>query len=172
MTQLLAADFPETRFPDMVLAHAWPEDTLLLAFAPGEYCFDFLKNTSGLPTGTDQGRIFSPQGELRWRRMEDAVRCVYLGENGPEGFKDHSSSLQGLLSEEKKVFLWGVRTDSDPEWIEQQVPHRLTYPLTGEPVDRGRVMLTMENWIDQEGKVVFSRYHSLTESKEEDHASR
>ena len=156
----------------MVSTHAWPKDALLLAFSASRFRFELLKDSSEVSAQTDQGRIFSPKGELRWRRVEHGIRCVFLGENSPEGLKDHSSSLQGLSPEKKRVFLWGVRTDSEQEWIEQQVPHRLVYPLTEDPVDRGRVVLIMENWIDQEGNTVFSRYHSLTESTEEDHASR
>jgi hypothetical protein len=144
---------------------------LLLAFSPARALFEnFALDQSFIET-TEQGRIFSPEGELKWRRVNDRMRVVYLGyEPPPEGLEDRSSELADLERHHSEFILWGVRSDSKNEWIEQQVPHRFNYPISTAQYSRGRAAISIESWIDSFGFAKFSRYHSLKEIPGENHA--
>jgi hypothetical protein len=138
MQQLYTADIPFEDFPAVLKQFQWAEESLLLAFSPAEFKFErFVLNESFI-AATDQGRIFSPQGELKWRRVGNNMRLVYLGNPvQAEGFTDYSAELEPLKPDQYELILWGIRTDTKNEWIEQQVPHRFDYPVTGKPISRG-----------------------------------
>lgn len=164
MANLLAADIDTDRFIDLVRNHPWPENTYLIGFAPGRARFERFRFDPEFLSCSDQGRIFSPQGELRWRRIDDLVRTVYLGEPPlPLVLEDYSHELAGLNPVVAGLLLWGRRTDSSDEWIEQQIPLRLQYPIDTADYPRGRVELVLERWVDNVGLPRFSRYHSLAE---------
>jgi hypothetical protein len=168
MTCLQAQDLDPEAFLKLIEKTLWPKDCLLLAFTPAaarlaSYAFDreFL-------AATDHGRIFGPWGELKWRRLDGLVRVVYLGEDLSLPLKDYPQQLAKLEDSEDTLFLWGRRTDLQDEWLEQQVPQRFTFPITGKTFSRGRVALRVEHWGPPNGWPVFSRYHSLTETTGED----
>lgn len=151
-----------------------PSGALQIAFGPGvqrfcEYAYD-----RAFLAATEQGRIFSPRGELRWRRVGTSVRVVYLGEApSPIDAEDHSAALSALNSRLDRLILWGVRTDLKNEWIEQQVPHRFVYPIDSAVHSRGRLALVVQNWVGRNETVQFSRYHSIEEMPgRKSHASR
>ena len=158
--------------------HSLAEETfkgkpLLLAFSPAHALFHVFTPDELFLKTTDQGRIFSPEGELKWRRKEDRMQVVYLGDEAPpEGLKDYSSKILKLKTHYPEIILWGVRTDTKNEWIEQQVPHRFDYPITTAEYSRGRVVIVIENWMDAFGFAQFSRYHSLKEIPGENNATR
>ncbi len=168
MQQLYTADIPCGDFPALVKQFQLAAESLLLAFSPAEFKFEpFALNQSFLAV-TDQGRIFSSEGELKWRRVGNHMRLVYLGNPVQvEGFTDDSAELESLKPDQYDLILWGIRTDTKNEWIEQQVPHRFDYPVTGEPISRGRVALVVEQWLDTGGLPRFSRYHHIKEIKGE-----
>ncbi len=137
---------------------------LLLAFSPAQAAFNALVFDEPFLKVTDQGRIFSPEGELNWRRIGGNMRTVYLGEVAPpEGLEDRSSELVGLEKDNSEIVLWGERTETKNEWIEQQVPHRFQYPISTTQHARGRAAIVVEHWNDEFGFARFSRYHSLKE---------
>lgn len=159
-------------FISLVQKFTWPEGALLMAFSPSNAYFDLFRFDESFLLTTDQGRIFSPEGELRWRRLSAQVRVVYLGNvSPPVGLIDCSSKTKGLVSKESEVILWGKRTKLEGkwinEWLEQQVPHRFVYPVSGKDTDHGRVVLVVENWLDSAGLARFSRYKSLKETSGE-----
>ena len=136
---------------------------ILLAFSPAQAPFKSLNTDESFFKYTDQGRVFSPEGELKWRRIKDKMRVVFLGDVAPpEGLEDRSSELSDLkiVSE---LILWGERTDTKNEWIEQQVPHRFQYPVFTTRYSQGRAAIIIETWNDVFGFPQFSRYHSLKE---------
>ena len=136
----------------------------MMAFSPARAFFDYFRFDESYISATDQGRIFFPEGELKWRRADDLMRVVYLGKQAPpDGLEDYSPEMEGLKPEKSEFILWGVRTEKENEWIEQQVPHRFAYPVAGKKFARGRVALVVENWLDPAGMARFSRYHSLKE---------
>lgn len=168
MTCLLAQDLDPEAFLKLLAETSWPKDCLLLAFTPAAarlapYAFDreFL-------AATDQGRVFGPWGELKWRRLEGLVRVVYLGEDLSLHLTDYSYQLAELEAGEDTLYLWGRRTDLQNEWLEQQVPQRFAYPIGDKTLSRGRVALRVEHWGPPNGWPVFSRYHSLAETAGED----
>jgi len=163
MAFLCADDLDVQQLTALIKNNAWPDDALIMAFAPGRFCFDFYEFDEAFLTETDQGRIFSDKGELRWRRMDDLRRVVYLGEAPPAGMTDCSETLQGHKPEIMERILWGRRTDTQDEWIEQQTPHRFQYPVVENKFSRGYAVLKIENWVDATGVPRFARYHSLTE---------
>lgn len=144
---------------------------LLLAFSPAQVLFKVMDLDQAFLETTDQGRIFSPEGELKWRRVEDRMRVVYLGdEPPPEGLEDRSAELAGLNKHAGELILWGERSNKENEWIEQQVPHRFNYPISTSQYPRGRAAIVIENWVDAFGFEKFSRYHSFKEIQGENHA--
>lgn len=164
MSYLFANDLSTEDFLSLTQKHIWPQDALLMAFSPARFAFEPFVCDESFLSGTDQGRIFSPQGELRWRRCGDKMRVVWLGDaEAPEGLSNHSDKLENLQQEKKEIILWGIRTDLEFEWIEQQVPHRFAYPIKNGEFSRGRVALVTETWTDESGIPVFARYCRLTE---------
>jgi hypothetical protein len=144
---------------------------LMLAFSPAQALFITLDLDQLILESSEQGRIFSAEGELKWRRVDDRMRVVYLGdEPPPDGLEDRSSELADLEKHHSELILWGARTDTKNEWIEQQVPHRFNYPISTTRYSRGRAVVLIENWIDSFGFTRFSRYHSLKEIQGENHA--
>ncbi|MBW1987361.1 MAG: hypothetical protein JRI50_09100 [Deltaproteobacteria bacterium] len=172
MSGLYARDLDPEEFLKVVEETTWPKDSILMAFSPAQARFSWFRYDATFLRSSDQGRIFSPAGELKWRRLDDKFRVIYLGETIPSlGLADHSALLKDLQPEQGELILWGVRTDRQDEWIEQQVPQRFVYPVSGEKISRGRVELVVENWLDSHGLPQFSRYHSLKECQGERHAS-
>ncbi len=171
---LCAQDFSRDEFVGMVHDASWPFDSLMMLLAPThEPRFDFYSYDEELLQASEQGRIFNPEGEFKWRRVGDCLRTVYLGYTPPVmDLIDHSEKLNDLSTEYEELVLWGERRDLENEWIAQQVPHRFRYPVSGMDFPRGRVALVVEHWTDSSGIRRFSRYYSLKEIEGEKHASR
>ncbi|MCP4351107.1 MAG: hypothetical protein GY795_37050 [Desulfobacterales bacterium] len=164
MPFLLANDLDLDEFLHVVKNYSCPDEPLLMAFSPARACFEVFSFDESFLAATEQGRIFSPDGELKWRRTGTRMRVVYLGNKTlPEKLEDCSSELDGLEREESDIILWGVRTDTENEWIEQQVPHRFSYHVSGKNISRGRIAIVVEKWTDLSGLPRFSRYHTLKE---------
>lgn len=146
---------------------------LMLTFSAARAVFSTFILDEPFFIATDQGRIFSPEGELKWRRVKDLMRVVYLGHVAPpEGLKDRSSEVTNLKVEIGELLLWGTRTDTKNEWIEQQMPNRFDYPIQTAQFSRGRAVITIEHWLDEFGFAQFNRYHSLKEAPGETNAAR
>ena len=140
------------------------EMPLMMAFSPARAIFDKFDSQGEIWQSTDQGRIFSLEGELKWRRIDGRFRVVFLGEIAPpDGLKDFDSKMEGLTPETVKLILWGVRKDKTDEWIEQTVSHRFKYRISTDRHFRGRVAAVVENWNDKNGFARFSRYRSIEE---------
>jgi len=173
MPYLHAGDIIVREFLELVGDFSWPEDALLSAFSPAEARFDFFHFDENFLSAADSGRIFFPDGELKWRKLGDSFRVVFLGKApSPPGLVDFSSELAGLTAVKSEYFLWGERTEKEQEWIEQQVPHRFSYPLLGQKFSRGRIALVVEEWIDIAALPRFSRYHSIKETPGGNNAPR
>ncbi len=173
MSGLYAQDLDPPAFMTLIQAVQWPTESLVMAFSPAQAILMPYVPQEALFDATDQGRLFSPAGELKWRRINGSIRAVYLG-TPPAGLAltDYSHLLQGLQPQQRQLLLWGVRTDLQAEWLEQQVPQRFTYPISTSRNPRGRVALLVEDWLDEQGWPHFSRYHSLREIEEAYHAPR
>jgi hypothetical protein len=166
MAHLGAGDMPMDAFLSLIARHAWPDDALLVAFTPAEARFDRFRHDVAFLMQTDQGRIFSSAGELRWRKIGSTMRVVFLGPGAaPEGLADHTGELAGLSVARRHFLLWGERTDSRSEWIEQQVPGPLAYPIETAVFPKGRAALEVEEWRDSAGISRFSRYFGIIEVK-------
>lgn len=117
------------------------------------------------------GRLFAPDGELRWRvipALGDACfRTVFLGERDWVGteLKDRSGCLKELSPKETKLYLWGQQTEaSKDEWIELRIPHRFRYPVQ---FDSRHVVVVAEVWRDSLGEPHFVRLRDLEPAKED-----
>lgn len=160
----------------------------LWAAAVDGWCFDFWPGLTGdalchaahrLPRQTpvsnllpraEDGRLFSPNGELRWRRISHGDRTVwrtiYLGQSDWIGDRLSSrSELNDLQLESHRTsyFLWGQRTGPGDgtgiaEWIELSIPHRFRWPLQEDQPPGTRVMLEVEQWTDPAGQMHFQRF--------------
>lgn len=166
MAVLQCADMPVFGLAPLVSGVQWPEDVRILAFRSADWKFEPISavDPSWLD-GTLEGRIFSPAGELRWRKVANMFRVVYLGkEPTVSGLDEYSHELANLKPAVKEVLLWGVRSDLEQEWLEQQVPQYFSYPLKGGVISRGRVALSIEQWSSTLGGTpCFGRYHSIRE---------
>lgn len=158
MPFLYADDLNPDGFIEMVRKTSFPENSFLMTFSPAQAYFVPFRFDESYLIGTDQGRIFSPQGELRWRRIGDKMRVVYLGDKPPEGLEDHSTEMSGLKSEQSRFILWRIGIAKKAAWIFKQFPE-------------GQVSLVVERWLDSSGLARFSRYHSLKAIKEENNAA-
>ncbi|WP_028324732.1 type III-D CRISPR-associated protein Csx19 [Desulfatirhabdium butyrativorans] len=174
MTVLCQWDLPRDMAGDVIAAHPFPDDAILMVFTPVEANMEPYRSDPALFGRSEEGRVFSREGELRWRRIDDFVRMVYLGERMPEDgrWTDASAQLEGLRPVLSNVLLWGIRSDLEAEWLEHQMPKRLVYPIRTAVHPRGRVKLVVENWLDEAGIARFGRYHHLEEVEgEPDHAT-
>lgn len=164
MAFLLSGSLNWNAFLNVVKADLWAQDAILMAFSQDRAVLDYFRYDEAFLRRTDQGRIFSLDGELKWRLIGDQIHSVYLGESALlQELEDCSHELDGLNAQIRKLILWGVRTDLEKEWIEQQVPRRFVYPISGKVFQRGRVNLVAEDWVDSSGVPRFSRYRGLEE---------
>lgn len=167
MPCLYSKDLSVAAFLNILEKHPFPAQALLIAFTPAQPFFGPFQYDRNFLELTDQGRVFSPEGELKWRRLGELMRVVYLGNSTPpEGLIDHSTELKDLKPEPHEFILWGRRVDEQDEWIEQQIPNRFNYPVATSNYENGRVSLVVENWIDEFGFNQFSRYCSIKEITE------
>ncbi len=164
MSCLRSGDLSSKDFLQLIETYEWPEPPLLMAFSAAEARFGRYAFDNAFLSQTEQGRIFSAGGEIKWRQVEGLVRVVYLGKGpGPGHLTDYSQELAGLSPLSRQFLLWGVRTDTQSEWIEQHVPHRFSYPIDTARSPRGRVALIVEDWADRSGVPQFSRYQGIIE---------
>lgn len=111
------------------------------------------------------GRLFAPDGELRWRIVpalgDVGYRAIFLGKTDWVGsaLDDCSDSLTGLKPTQHRYFLWGKQTGATPEeWIELRIPHRFRYPVSG---NCRNVKAVVEQWRDDIGELHFFRLCDL-----------
>ena len=119
-------------------------------------------------TRTLSGRLFSSEGELRWRFLpmlgDRSIRAVFLGkaELGEHWEKlKPRPELEGLSPTIMEYQLWGQQTSETPgEWIELRIPHRFRYPVESGVPRSGRILakLEVELWRDRTGRVHFVRF--------------
>lgn len=83
----------------------------------------------------DEGRVFSAELEVRWRKEgEDAYDVLVLAERDVRlaGFESIGGEwlVEEYPVEKTGIFLWGKgKGDPKPEyWVETRVPRRLYYP--------------------------------------------
>ncbi len=129
MTVLCSMDLPGEKAVEAIVGHPFPEDAIVLAFTPVEAAMGVFRPDVSLVDRSEEGRVFSPEGELRWRRLGPVVRMVYLGAIMPNhpGWIDGSRHLAGLRPQYSDFLLWGVRSDLESEWPEHQLPKRLVW---------------------------------------------
>ncbi len=165
---LLVNDLTMEAFVGLLRGYECPDNPVLMGFSVSESCIRPYVFDEGFLAAAEQGRIFSLEGEIRWRRVGEKMRVVYLGaRNFTDILTDRSDSLKNLEAKRSELILWGVRTDREQEWIEQHVPHRFSYPVSSDKFSRGRVAVEVENWFDGCGVPRFSRYCCLKEIKGE-----
>lgn len=123
------------------------------------------KRASDCLTRSAAGRLFAPDGELRWRTIpalgESCWRTVFLGNADWVGtaLDDCSVILNDLRPHQDSFFLWGQQTSETPgEWIALRIPHRFRYPVTG---DSRNVRVVVEQWRDDDGEPHFLRLCDL-----------
>lgn len=162
MPFLHSSDLSQEKFIEYIKRFPFPEDAYLLAFSPVKAVFDAFAFDEEFLSSTEQGRIFSPRGELKWRRMGKQIRVVYIGNwSPPEGLEDLSSELTHMTSHMTQLILWGKRCET--VWFEKGAPQAFIYPISEPAGESGRIAVDIENWMDRAGAIRFSRYHSLKE---------
>lgn len=166
---LMAQDLDPDAFLALIGQYETDDNPLLMAFAPAEARFKEFHVDLQFLAATDQGRVFSPSGELKWRKMGSLFRTVYMGlQNLGPDLEDCTAQLEATPHKKMtQLLLWGVRTDLKPIWIEPKTPQRFAYPFTGGQYSRGRLAIEVENWCDYAGAPRFSRYCRLREIKGE-----
>ena len=125
---------------------------------------------SDLLSASISGRIFAPDGELRWRAIPApnryTLRTVFLGSSDwtRDRLEDRSCLLEDLTPHVQNAFLWGQQTSPFPgEWIELRIPHRFQYPIRGNP---HRILAEVQVWTDAFGQPQFSRLCDLIPCQE------
>ncbi|KPA14378.1 hypothetical protein MHK_005399 [Candidatus Magnetomorum sp. HK-1] len=173
MTCLLANDVKLDQFLRVIKAYQCPEHAALMSFSPALTVFERFQFEEKFLIHTHEGRIFSEEGELKWRRIDHMMRMVYLGkESDIELLNDHSKELTSNIKPRRSdIILWGERTNLENKWIEQQVPHCFNYPIDGNEYKYGRVAIEVESFVDNSGMALFRRFCRVKEIKGETHAS-
>ena len=183
-TFLKAADLTQALFLDLIAKLPETKDPLRLWLeAPDGWAFDWWpglkerlhwcragrepaeKAVRACLSRSTTGRLFAPEGELRWRTIpalgSSCWRTVFLGNVDWVGtaLDDHSDSLYCLHPRQDKFFLWGQQTKTTPdEWVELRIPHRFRYPVHCESE---RVKIVVEQWNDDTGEPHFVRLCDL-----------
>ena len=123
------------------------------------------QHARGCLSGSTAGRLFAPDGELRWRVIaalgETCWRTVFLGDADWTGdaLEDCSDVLATLQPKRDRYYLWGQQTEaSSGEWIELRIPHRFRYPVAGAS---RHVRAVVEQWRDDVGEPHFLRLCDL-----------
>ena len=80
-----------------------------------------------------------------------------------------AQELKNLETKRKKVYLWGEWDPASQTWIETLIPRRLKYPVQ---TQEKRVCLVIEEWINDSGKPLFSRYVQLESERPEEDAKK
>lgn len=193
---LKAADLTQEEFLDLIARLDQPDTGgspgRIWLEAPDGWAFDWWKWHAGLEGNlrwcgagrepveesargclarSTAGRVFAPNGELRWRTItalgSSCWRTVFLGTGDWVGtvLDDHSAVLDGLQPHRDGFLLWGQRTDDTPdEWIELRIPHRFRYPVDGNPRS---VRVIVEQWRDDAGEPHFVRLCGLEPYRED-----
>lgn len=80
----------------------------------------------------DEGRVFAPIAELRWRWTSNGHCATLLLTEDPSRVPDAwqrlGSSWQAH-SAEKPIALWGARQEGWSYWVEVRLPRPLVYPV-------------------------------------------
>ncbi|OGP49128.1 MAG: hypothetical protein A2Y79_11015 [Deltaproteobacteria bacterium RBG_13_43_22] len=169
MAILKAKDLDYGGWKSLIAELSVLEGTRMIVESIGNICFEWFDKERVLIENCIRGRIFNPQGELKWRRIGDVYRTVFLGDIDWAGgiLIDSSQELQELISKKEWMVLWGNRTDFKDEWLEQSIPQYFNYPFQNGVISRGRLKLITENWYDFSGRLVFVRYLDLEEMEGE-----
>jgi len=118
----------------------------------------------------EEGRLFGPQGELRWRKRADGRwDLLYLYEEGsaPLPSFERGERYEVVFPDEGRrervgQYLWGTRgAGSTGPWVETRIPRELCYPrdlavLPGE-VSREFAWIKYCEYRTPEGAVQFVR---------------
>jgi hypothetical protein len=132
---------------------------------------------SGVQFGDwERGRVFCPDYELRWEKLDGAYQAVLVG-NAPSlnGFvvatevdldrasaQTHGYLLWGQRVEDEKLSLIGVEhTPNGQVYLELRIPRILRYPVS----DKSRqVRLRVREYIDpKSGDLLYYRFVGLEE---------
>ncbi len=156
MPFLHAKDLTKEAFLGLIDQDFFPKGSFLMAFSPAEFRLEPFQFNELFFASSDQGRIFSAEFELKWRKIESLFRVVYLGDIAPpEGLEDHSKTIDGLERCLEELMLWLINAGKENVGIMQQALDHSKH---------GRLNLLVENWVDASGLARFSRYHSFKET--------
>lgn len=142
-----------------------PDDMRIVRENPESMLFDWFSSDVSIENSY-RGRIFSEAGEVKWRKIGNKYRTVFLGNQDLVGtyLDDYSCKLEGLLEPPPcKYVLWGERTKLKNEWVEQVVPHRFKYPFNDGNFSDGRLVLVIKELRDSSMQTIFNRFEKLEE---------
>jgi len=85
----------------------------------------------------EEGRLFGPQGELRWRKATDQewdLLYLYEEDSAPLPGFEKGERYEVVFPDEGRrervgQYLWGARAVGNTEpWVETRIPRQLRYP--------------------------------------------
>ena len=126
------------------------------------------------PTGLEElrqqdcisGSAFGGAAELRWRKVGDKLRLVFIAE---ADLAELSPTVQWKYEQtevdrcqgppdSRSILLWGTRYLGDHRWTEARIPRFLSYPSDPEPGgDFEHVRLHFVEYRDGRGRIVIQR---------------
>ncbi len=109
----------------------------------------------------DEGRVFAPIAELRWRRTATGRFATLLltEDQGrlPSTWQRLGTCWQAH-SAEKPITLWGTRQEGWPHWTEVRLPRPLSYPVAK---TAGNVCLAWIAYRDAQDTTRFIRFKEV-----------
>jgi len=164
----------QKRFPAPGVTVPDAEKPRYLAFRPNKLDFWLFDPAQAgvVVIGWEEGRVFSPQLEVRWRRVrEDSYDALILSERdiAEEGFHKIGESWQAVKGDldRRGFYLWGThrpRQKEDwrghlehPYWLEVRIPRPLHYPIEAAGAGESFPRVGYHLYLDSFGVVRFIR---------------
>ncbi len=116
-----------------------------------------------------EGRVFSSEAEVRWRKLgAEGFEVMALAEEDiglePFGLEPDGIEWQAVKREGARggIYLWGAYREDLGRWVETRIPRRLFYPVEEDRKEGRFVRLSHVDYYAPNGAVQFVRLTDLS----------
>jgi len=113
--------------------------------------FGYLSDLSSKASEYDRGRVFNENCEIRWEREDKSYHVVWITDS--KSIPDDGWEKEEIRQQcERKILLWGKRSQGQSRWDENQVPRIFEYPVEKEGK---RVYAILKEYTLKDGSIVY-----------------